>query len=118
MSDEAQDPIEELFSKHGEPQELELTDEFLDHLAERSVYGKHHVSASEVVEAHETAPQYFENEGETRRAPVALVGPTAAGRMLTVPIEPSGRRGAWRPVSAYESNQHHVERYTQGVGHE
>ena len=112
------DPVKELFAEHGEPRELELTDEFMEHQAARAVYDKHLVSALEITEAHEGAPRYFVNEGELRTAPIALVGPTVAGRMLTVPIEPSGRWSVWRPVSAYEANRHHVERYNQEVGHE
>ena len=43
---------------------------------ERRQYGKHFVSAKEIRQAHAGAPEYFENEGEARRAPIVMVGPT------------------------------------------
>ena len=118
MGSEVHDPVKELFAEHGEPGELELPADFMGHLTERAIYGKHVVSASEIAEVHEGDARYFVNEGELRRAPIVMVGPTVAGRMLTVPIEPTGRWRVWRPVSAYESNQHHVDRYNEEVVHE
>ena len=114
MAAQKQYEVEQLFTLHGTVDELEIPVDFLEHIAERAVYDKHDVSATEVLEAHKTAPQYFINEGEGRRAPIAMVGPTRAGRMLCVPIEPTGRAGLWRCVSAYEANAHHIARYKEG----
>ena len=114
MAAQKQDEAEQWFSLHGTVDELETPEDFLDHLAARAIYDKHDVSASEVLEAHKTAPQYFANDGEGRRAPIAMVGPTRAGRMLCVPIGPTGRAGLWRCVSAYEANAHHIARYKEG----
>lgn len=43
-----------------------------------------------------------------------MVGPTRAGRFLCVPIEPTGKCGVWRPVTAFTANAHHVKRYEEG----
>ena len=78
---------------------------------ERRQYGKHSVSAKEIRQAHAGAPEYFENEGEARRAPVVMVGPTHSDRMIIVPIEPTHTRCVWRPVTAFEANALHRDRY-------
>lgn len=70
----------------------------------------------ELVQVLEGAPQFFENVGSDRAAPVIMVGPTASGRMLVVPIQPTGRRGVWRPVTAFEANAHHKRRYAAEGG--
>jgi hypothetical protein len=101
-----------LFESNGEVDELELVEELEEHLVERAVYGKHRVSLGEVLEVRSVAPKYFANAGSGHRAPVVMVGPTRKGRMLCVPIEPSGRRGLWRPVTAFEANTHHRDRYS------
>ena len=105
--------VAEVFSRHGEVLALEVDDEFLEHLADRAVYSKHRVTATEVLEVHAGAPKYFENAGR-HRAAIVMVGPTVAGRFLCVPIEPTGRIGRWRPVTAFEANAHHKERYRRG----
>ena len=60
---------------------------------------------------HAVAPEYFENEGENRRAPIIMVGPTEVGRIVCVPIEPTHTRGLWHPVTAFEANIRDKERY-------
>ena len=74
-------------------------------------YGKHSVAAKEVRQAHAGAPDSFENEGEGRRAPIIMVGPTDSDRMIVVPIEPTHIRCVWRPVTAFEANTHDRDRH-------
>lgn len=75
---------------------------------EQRQYGKHSVAAKEVRQVHAGAPDYFENEG---RAPIIMVGLTDSDRMIVVPIEPTHTKGVWRPVTAFEANAHHRDRY-------
>ena len=85
---------------------------FLEHMAERATYDKHRVSLKEITEVLIGQPEYFLNEVE-RRAPLIMVGPTLENRILVVPIEPVGREGVWRVVTAFEANTHHKTRYVE-----
>lgn len=107
--------VEALLEEHGPVEELVLDEELEAHLMERGFYDKHRVSLTEIAETHMGHPRFFLNEGQ-HRAPVVMVGPTAAGRLLCVPVEPAGRWGAWRPVTAFEANRHHHERYMEAGG--
>jgi hypothetical protein len=100
-----------LFETHGKVEALECDDDLAQHLRDRGFYPKHAVAISEILEAHAGQPRYFANAGTGRRAPVIMVGRTQAGRVIVVPIEPTSRRGVWRPVTAFEANAHHRERY-------
>lgn len=102
--------LETLFAEYGEVEELDLDDALEIHLLERGISGKHIVSFAEIMEVFEGSPEYFENS-PGRRAPAVMVGPTVEGRFLCVPIEPTGMRSVWRPITAYTANTHHVERY-------
>jgi hypothetical protein len=109
--------IEELFRANGSVDELEIDDEFRAHLADRGIYAEHRVRAIEVLEVHAGKPRYFLNASSpihTRRAPLVMVGPTLAARFLCVPLEPTGRRGIWRPVTAFEASAHHKTKFLQG----
>jgi len=106
--------VRAFFEQHGSVESLEFTEEFEDHLAERATYTKHMVALYEVVEVHQRAPRYFSN-GTGLRAPILMIGPTGANRMLTVPIEPSSQKGIWLPVTAFECNRHHIERYQEAL---
>ena len=77
----------------------------------------HDVSFSEILGVFRIGPKYFENL-RGRRAPVVMVGPSIGNRMLCVPIEPTGKAGVWRPVTAYPANAHHVERYNTEEEHD
>ena len=103
--------LDNLLHSNGPVEELELDSEYILHQGQRAIYDKHRVSPSEIIETHEGSPEYFENIGEQRRAPLLLVGPTDGGRMILVPLEPTGRWGVWRVVTAFEANSHHRERY-------
>lgn len=107
--------IDNLFSENGEVDELELDDEFQQHLMSRSWYEKHDVAMSEVLQVHGNLPRYYLNVGKGRRALIIMVGPTYSGRWLCVPLEPTGRWGTWRPVTAFEANTHHKERYREDL---
>jgi hypothetical protein len=95
-------------------EQLEITPEFLAHMARRAFYREHRVSLSELMEVHAGNPRYFRN-ATGLRAPFVMVGRTAAGRILCVPIEPTASLGLWRPVTAFEANTHHVTRYLQAI---
>lgn len=111
-----------IFAEHGPVEELEIDDAFLEHLRKRGWYAEHSVRLAEILQVHSGRPRYFLNatppgDGappRPRRAPVVMVGPTALGRFVTVPIEPTGRYGIWHPVTAFQSNTHHRERYLEG----
>ena|SRR5581483_4335101 len=106
---------ERLFADHGRVDELDFDDELRQHLATRAGYTKHHVRLSEIQEVLDGAPRFFLNRAAGGRAPIVMVGPTEAGRFLTVPLEPTGRFGVWRPVTAFQSNTHHREAYLSEV---
>ena len=103
--------LDNLLHSNGPVDEIELDAEYIVHQDHRAIYDKHRVSSMEIVEAHGGSPLYIENEGSQRRAPLLLVGPTENGRMIAVPLEPTGRWGIWRAVTAFEANSHHRERY-------
>ena len=105
--------IQDLFADNGPIEELELDEDLERHLVER----QHGVSFSEILGVFNNSPQYYENLSG-RRTPVIMVSPTFGGRMLCVPIEPTGKAGVWRPVTAYPANAHHVERYNTEEPHD
>jgi hypothetical protein len=103
---------DELFRRVGEVRELEFDDEYFEHMASRSHYEKHVVTVSEILEVHGGQAGYFENSGGGR-APIIMVGQTTAGRYICVPVEPTGRFGRWRVVTAFSANEHHRRRYEE-----
>ena len=108
-------PVQALLTKHGPVNVLEITNAFRQHLADRASYRKHRVLIREIAEVHRGRPQYFPNTSRTGRAPLIMVGPTLVGRHLVVPLEPAGTYGIWRPVTAFEANQHHIHLYRGGL---
>ena len=118
MSQDAnQDPFQALFQVHGKVKELEIDEEFAEHMVEvKRQYPKHQISPVEVIEVHQNEPEYFENVGENRRTPLIMVGVTNSGRPVSVPIEPTNKKETWRPVTAFESNSHHRQRYLERRG--
>ena len=99
-----------VYSEHGHVEALDLDEALELHLEERGITEKHIVSFSEIREVFDGAPRFFANL-PGRRAPLVMVGPTREDRILCVPIEPTGQRGSWRPITAFTANAHHVERY-------
>jgi hypothetical protein len=107
--------VAQLFEIYGEVEELVFDDDYYAHVRERATYQKHVVADTEILEVHQGRPAYYANAGR-HRAPVLMVGPTLAGRFLVIPLEPSGLRGAWRVVTSFQANQHHVSRYQESQG--
>ena len=103
--------INDILSVNGPVEALELDDAFQLHLRERGTYPKHRVSLTEIVQVHQLNPKLFVNPSPTGRAPVVMIGATGAGRFLCIPIEPTGKWGIWRPLTAFEANAHHREKY-------
>lgn len=114
MTSDQENRMSELCRTHGEVDELEIDERFQDHQVEpERDYAKHHVSGTEVLEAHDNGGEFFDNAAPGHVAPLVMVGETNSGRIITVPIVPSGRRGLWRPYSAYEANAHDRRRYEE-----
>ena len=44
-------------------------------------------------------------------APYVLIGPTALGRMVTLPIDPTAEPGVWRPRTGYPSSDEEIQRH-------
>lgn len=110
---------ESLFGQYGPVTELELDEALEEHLKERGITEKHIVSFTEIREVFQGDPRFFGNPpGSSRRAPAVMVGPTLGGRFLTVPIEPTGKWGIWRPITAFTSNAHHIQRYGREINGE
>jgi len=97
-----------LFQDHGAVDMLRMDDELQEHMRKRSFYDKHRVTLTEILEVHDNSPKYFLNNN---RAPAIMIGETDAGRVLVVPVEPTGDYGVWRPVTAFEGNAHHKAKY-------
>jgi hypothetical protein len=48
-------------------------------------------------------------------APYVLIGPTAVGRMVTLPIDPTNEPGVWRPRTGYASSDAEAIRYGEAM---
>ena len=107
---------EDLIRAFGRIEELEFDDAFTEHMAssERD-YAKHRVSEQEIREAWFGNPAYVENVGRRRGESIIMLGRTHSGRILVVPLQPTHRWGVWRPVTAFEANAHHKERYLEEI---
>ena len=44
---------------------------------------------------------------------VRIIGPTLAGRMLTVAMEPAGNPGSWRPITGWASSPAEIAYYRE-----
>ena len=116
MQDWPPSTLESLFDKHGPVLRLVFDEEFDEHMADPARdYRKHRVTVAELQEVLEGAPLFAENPTPTRRAPVIMVGPTDAGRLIVAPLEPTHESGLWRPVTAFEANAHQRLTYEQRV---
>lgn len=76
--------IEDILSENGPVEELELDDEFQEHLRERATYGKHRVSLAEILQVRLLRPKLFLNSSPSGRAPLIIVGPTREERWLCI----------------------------------
>jgi len=63
---------------------------------------RHGVTEREVRQALDGSPKFFPNK-KRHRASMIMVGRTAGGRLITVPLE-DRTSGTWRPATAYDSN--------------
>ena len=108
--------VNDIVSTYGGVVSLDMDDALRRHIEERATYGKHRVSFLEIAQVHQSRHKLFVNSSPTGRAPLVMVGATRAGRFLCIPIEPTSKRGVWRPITAYEANRHHIERYKENQG--
>ena len=109
-----QESISEIFARCGTIEQLDVDLQFAEHMADRGTYAKHDVSIGGILEVIDLAPAFFVNSAG-RRAPIIMVGPTQAGRVIVVPVEPTDRWQVWRPVTAYEANAHHIASYNEEI---
>ena len=71
----------------------------------------HGVSIREAFQVLEGVPRALRNHGEG--APWVIIGPTATGRMITLPIDPTDEPGIWRPRTTYDSSRTESRRYAK-----
>lgn len=71
----------------------------------------HGVSIREAYQVLEGAPRALRNHSEG--APWVIIGPTANGRMITLPIDPTDEPGIWRPRTASDSSRKESRRYAK-----
>ena len=76
--------------------ELKIDEENAEEMA------RHGVRPREVEQVLDGAPRFFRNS-KGHRAEYIMIGPTAGGRMLTVPLARTPRPELWRPATAWES---------------
>ena len=72
-------------------------------------FAQHRVTPGEVQQVFDRQPRFYRNRPD-RRASIVMVGPTARGRLLVVPLEAVGG-GVWRPVTAFEPTPQQAARY-------
>jgi hypothetical protein len=87
---------------------LDVLDLYFDEENERKL-AAHGVTIAEVIQVWTDRPRYFKNRGN-RRATHAMMGETADGRLLLIPIERL-RPGLWRPVTGMDPTPHQRGRY-------
>ncbi len=72
-------------------------------------FAQHRITPGEVQQVFDRQPRFYRNRPD-RRASIVMLGPTAQGRLLVVPLEAVGR-GVWRPVTAFEPTPQQAARY-------
>jgi hypothetical protein len=72
-------------------------------------FAQHRVTPGEVQQVFDRQPRFYRNRPD-RRASIVMVGPTARGRLLVVPLEAVGD-GVWRPVTAFTPTPQQAARY-------
>jgi hypothetical protein len=75
---------------------------------------RHRVTAEEVQQVRDDRPRFFKNEGGGRTATHVMVGRTAGGRLLFVPISKMAP-GLWRPTTAYPPTPHQTAQYRRSL---
>ena len=72
-------------------------------------FAQHRITPGEVQQVFDRQPRFYRNR-PGRRASIVMVGPTARGQVLVVPLEEVG--GAiWRPVTAFSPTPQQAARY-------
>lgn len=72
--------------------------------------GRHGVSEAEIRQVLDEDPIFLPNK-KGHRAPLVMIGPTAGGRFLTIPLGPIDAEGVWRPATAWDSSKGERARY-------
>ena len=80
--------------------------------ANRDKLHSHGVSVRQALEVVDENPRLLTNATRTG-APFLLVGPDRHGTFITLPIDPTGEYGTWRPRTGYPSKPNDVGRYHQ-----
>ena len=75
---------------------------------------RHNVLPDEV----EEALKINRVEWEAYKERIFIVGPTKAGRMLTVILEPKAGTGIYKPITAYDASKTSIRAYKRGTGGE
>jgi hypothetical protein len=70
----------------------------------------HGVTLDEIDEVLNGDYRLLPNAKRHRNQPYLMVGRTAAGRWLTIPIGPTEQLGVWRPATAFNSKQGEITR--------
>lgn len=83
--------------------------QFDDH--NEAEFGRHHVSAIEILQVLDNAPVFFRNR-KRHRATILMVRPTDGGRIAIVPLAPLPLQGVWRPATAWGSDSDETLRDT------
>ena len=91
---------------------LFLDDLLIDEVNEAKM-AAHEVGVMEALEVLDVARyELFQNPARRRGgAPYVIVGPTRAGRLLTMPIDDTPVDGLWRPRTAYDSGKQQAVAY-------
>jgi hypothetical protein len=71
---------------------------------------RHGVSEAEIRQVLDGEPVFLPNK-KGHPAPIVMMGPTYGGRLLTVPLGPTGVDEVWRPATAWDSSHGERARY-------
>ena len=71
---------------------------------------RHGVSEAEMRQVLDGEPAFLPNK-KGHRAPIVMIGPTFGGRLLTIPLSPTGMDEVWRPATAWDSSAGERARY-------
>lgn len=77
--------------------------------------GRHGVGWREIHQVLNGEPVFLPNKrGHVAR--IVMIGPTYGGRLLTVPLAPTGVHGVWRPATAWDASSGERARYHAARG--
>lgn len=81
--------------------------------ANRPEIEAHGITEDEVESVLTTDPRFVVKK-RGRAGAYLMIGPSLGGKMLTVPITPTGSPGLWRPVTAWPSSRGELTRWQRG----